>query len=245
VQSRFLLCIFFIMRRKKMQLGARLQTVANFVPEKSRVADIGTDHAYLPIMLAEEKKAIVVIACDVNKGPYGVACHTVKTAGLAERIEVRLGDGLKALKPDEVDVVTIAGMGGSLICEILDASADVVRALTALVLQPMNGAAELRGWLYENKWYIEDEDLTIEDNRLYEVIYARQGIQEKPEDLLLEIGPVLWRKKSKLLEQHIKKLLFQQRRAALGMENSTQAMKSKKYAATIAKILELEGRLKW
>lgn len=228
-----------------MQLGARLQTVADFVPWGSRVADIGTDHAYLPIMLTEEKKVTGVIACDVNEGPYAVACHMVREAGLAETIEVRLGDGLKVLKPDEVDVVTIAGMGGGLICEILEASVDVVEALTALVLQPMNGAVELRNWLYANKWYIEDEALTIEEDRLYEVIYARQGVQERPEELLLEIGPVLWRKKPKLLKKHIENLLFQKRRAVLGMKNSTKAMKSKKYAVTIKKILGLEERLKW
>jgi tRNA (adenine22-N1)-methyltransferase len=228
-----------------MQLGARLQTVADFVPRGSRVADIGTDHAYLPIMLTEEKKVAGVIACDVNEGPYTVACNMVREAGLVETIEVRLGNGLKVLKPDEVDTVTIAGMGGGLICEILEASADVVGVLTALILQPMNGAAELRGWLYANKWYIEDEALTIDDNRLYEVIYARQGVQERPEELLLEIGPVLWRKKPKLLKQHIENLLFQKRRAVLGMKNSTKAMKTKKYTVTIERILELERRLKW
>ena len=224
-----------------MNLGDRLQAVADFVPQGSRVADIGTDHGYLAVELVKSGKAKFVVASDKNTGPYEAAVRTVRENGLADNvISVRLGDGLKRLKPGEVDTVCIAGMGGALMVEILEGSPDVVETLDTLILQPQSAAPELRRWIYRKHWHIEDESLALDDGRIYEIIMAKRGRRKMPEQLMLEIGPVLWQKKPPLLRHHIEALLFQERRVAAGMEK-----KSKKYHAVIRHIKELGEHLSW
>ncbi|WP_295630406.1 class I SAM-dependent methyltransferase [uncultured Mitsuokella sp.] len=229
-----------------MKLGERLQALADFVPEGSRVADIGTDHGYLAVELVQSGRAKFVVASDKNAGPYEAAVRTVRENGLTDDvISVRLGDGLQSLEPGEVDTVCIAGMGGALMIEILEGAPKVVNELTTLILQPQGAAAELRQWLYKKHWYIEDESLVLDDGRIYEIIKAKRGRHKMPEPLLLEIGPVLWKKKPPLLRHHIEALLFQERRVAAGMEKSEKARKSKKYQAVIRHIKELGEHLSW
>ncbi len=229
-----------------MNLGDRLQAVADFVPQGSRVADIGTDHGSLAVELVTAGKAKFVVASDKNTGPDEAAVRTVRENGLADNvISVRLGDGLKSLRPGEVDTVCIAGMGGALMVEILEGSPDVVETLDTLILQPQSAAPELRRWIYRKHWHIEDESLVLDDGRIYEIIMAKRGRRKMPEQLMLEIGPVLWQKKPPLLRHHIEALLFQERRVAAGMEKSDAAKKSKKYQAVIRHIKELGEHLSW
>ena len=228
-----------------MHLDDRLQALADFVSEGSRVADIGTDHGYLSIALVQAGKADFVVASDKNAGPIEAATRAVREAGLMDTISVRLGDGLATLQPGEVDTVCIAGMGGVLMTEILEASPEVVAQLTTLILQPQSAAAELRRWLYRKHWHIADESLAIADGRIYEIIKAERGRRKMPEEILLEIGPVLWEKKPPLLRHHIESLLFQQRRVAAGMEKSKRALSSRKYQEVKGRIKELEARLSW
>jgi tRNA (adenine22-N1)-methyltransferase len=229
-----------------MHLDERLQALADFVPEGCRAADIGTDHGYLAAALIQQGKAAFVVAGDKNRGPYEAAIRTVKEQALMEdQIAVRLGDGLAVLQPGEVDTVCIAGMGGVLIASILEAQPEVTAALGTLVLQPMNGAAELREWLYDNAWHISDENLVIADGRIYEVIKAEKGSRKKPGPLDLLVGPKLWQKKPPLMRNHIEALLFQQRRIINGMEKSDRAKGDKRFARVKRLVRSLEGRLKW
>ena len=103
-----------------MKLSKRLETIASFVPEGSRIADIGTDHGYIPIHLVQEGKAKHASAMDVRKGPLLRAQSHIQEAGLIDAIEVRLSDGLLKLEKDEADCVVIAGMGGELMIPILE-----------------------------------------------------------------------------------------------------------------------------
>ena len=112
-----------------MKLDARLQAVLDFVPEGGAVADIGTDHGYLAAALIEEGRAEHVIASDLNLGPCEAARRTVREQNLKEQIEVRQGDGLTVLAPGEVQTACIAGMGGALMADILEAAPLVVRKL--------------------------------------------------------------------------------------------------------------------
>lgn len=230
---------------ENMRLDARLQAVADFVQPGSRVADIGTDHAYLAISLLREKGAAAVIASDKNAGPCESARHTISEAGMDGRIPVRMGDGLQVLQPGEVDTVCLAGMGGVLMCEIFEAAPEIMEGVHSLVLQPMSAAAELRRWLYKHAWYIADENLVLDDGRIYEIILAQRGQRRLPASLLLDIGPVLWEKKPDLLRHHIESLLFQERRIAAGMEKSKKAKESRKYGSVMKKIKALEARLTW
>jgi len=229
-----------------MHLDDRLQALADFVPVGSRTADIGTDHGYLAVALIQQGKSSFVVAGDKNRGPYEAAIRTVHENAIGEdQIAVRLGDGLEVLQPDEVNTVCIAGMGGILMSTILEASPTVVAKLKTLVLQPMNGAMELREWLYAHEWHIVDENLVIDDGRIYEIIKAEKGSRKKPSGLDLLIGPKLWKKKSPLLKHHIEALLFQQRRILSGMEKSDRAKEDKRFTKVKRRVKALEERLKW
>ncbi len=156
-------------------LGPRLQTVASFVPEGAKLGDIGTDHAYLPIALYEAHKLDRAVAIDVHEGPYQSALSAVKGRHLEDFIEVRLGDGLKPLKSGEVDVLTLAGMGGRTMLEILSARPDVVNSLTDLIVQPQGAEGAVRLALLENGWRLKAERLVEEENRLYVVMaYSKE-----------------------------------------------------------------------
>lgn len=228
-----------------MKLDARLEAVRAFVPAGATVADIGTDHGYLAAALVEAGQAERVIASDLNLGPCEAARRTVREANLQESIEIRQGDGLTVLAPGEVQTACLAGMGGALMVRILAAAPAVVKKLKTLVLQPMNGAYELRRYLYEHSWHVADETLVVADDRIYTVILAEKGKRKMPDALTLEIGPVLWAKKPELLRHHIESLLFAARRAAAGMEKSERAKKSVKYKEAQRRIQELEERLVW
>ena len=228
-----------------MKLDARLQAVLDFVPEGGAVADIGTDHGYLAAALIEEGRAEHVIASDLNLGPCEAARRTVREQNLKEQIEVRQGDGLTVLAPGEVQTACIAGMGGALMVDILAAAPLVVKRLDTLVLQPMNGAYELRHYLYQHGWHVADETLVVADDRIYTIIRAEKGRRKMPDALTLEIGPVLWERKPELLRHHIESLLFQTRRAAAGMAKSERAKQSAKYKDIQKRIKSLEERLVW
>ena len=229
-----------------MRLDERLQALADFVPQGCRVADIGTDHGYLAVALLKQKRASFVVAGDKNRGPYEAAKRTANENAMTDdQISVRLGDGLAVLQPGEVDTVCIAGMGGVLMSTILEAHPEITASLGTLVLQPMNGAAELREWLYDHAWHITDENIVIDDGRIYEVIQAQTGSRKKPGPLDLLVGPKLWQKKPPLLRHHIEALLFQQRRILNGMEKSDQAKSDKRYGQVKRRVKALEGRLKW
>ena len=136
-------------------------------------------------------------------------------------------------------------MGGQLMIDILEASPAVVKKLDTLVLQPQNAAPELRKWLYRHYWHIEDETLTVDDGRIYEILQAKRGRRKTPDPILLQIGPVLWEKKPALLRSHIESLLFLNKRIAAGMEKSEKARKSKKYKDCLKQIQALEEHLTW
>ena len=227
-----------------MRLDGRLAAVAAFVPRGARAADVGTDHAYLAIALLNEQDVETVIATDKNEGPCAAARRTISASGFANRVQVRLGDGLAPLLPGEVDTVCIAGMGGGLIASILAEGAEVLAEVSRLVLQPMNDAAALRQWLYDNGWHIVEESLATADGRLYEIIAAEPGTEETPEPWLLTLGPVLWRDRPPLFARHAKAQTERLRRILHGMEKSETARESEAYRKIAGELSEIERRLK-
>ncbi len=223
-----------------MRLDDRLAAVAALVPRGARVADIGTDHAYLAMELIDARGAEKVIATDKNEGPCAAARRTLSAAGLTERVPVRIGDGLSPISPGEVDTVCIAGMGGGLIALILEAEPEVLARLSRLVLQPMNDAAALRRRLYESGWHIAEERLATADGRLYEIIAAEPGPEEMPAQWLLTLGPVLWRERPPLFLRHVEAQRERLRRILGGMEKSETARESDAYRETEAELREIE-----
>ena len=148
----------------------RLSLCADFVREGSRLADIGTDHGYLPIALCQSGKIPSAIACDINPLPLRSAEENIAKYGLSNKIQTRLSDGLKELAPDEVDDIVIAGMGGELIRDILSSAPWVKDEAKHLVLQPMTHHDDLIRWLYENGFDIDRQAAVLDDGKYYTVL---------------------------------------------------------------------------
>ncbi|CAH1209151.1 MULTISPECIES: class I SAM-dependent methyltransferase [unclassified Paenibacillus] len=192
-----------------MKLSNRLQLIHDQIPEGSRLADIGSDHALLPVAAVRSGRAALAVAGEVNQGPYEAARKQVSDAALEGQITVRRGDGLEVISKGEVDVITIAGMGGALIASILDRGYDKLDEVSLLVLQPNVGEDILRRWLLEHGWVVVAERLLEEDGKIYEIITAMPQSQspianeevyrprplgngiELTQDLLLRMGPYL------------------------------------------------------
>ena len=171
----------------QIKLTPRLEKIANLV-ENNRVADIGTDHGYIAIYLIQNDISKFVIAGDVNKKPLESAKSNIDGMGLGEKIETRLGSGLSVLKPNEVDTVIIAGMGGILISELLHQSPEVLAATKQLILQPMQAQEELRRYLVAHGYKINKDILVKEEHRIYEILSVARGQQEVSSEIQYEIG---------------------------------------------------------
>lgn len=164
------------------RLSKRLETVASYVPTGAILADIGSDHAYLPCYLAHKGIIKHAIAGEVVKGPFESAERQVRTEGLTDKIEVRLADGLAAVKEeDNVNTVTIAGMGGPLIVSILEKNPESLKHVTRLILQPNIHAKVIREWAMRNGWAIHEETILEEDRKIYEVLVLQRGKMELTE----------------------------------------------------------------
>ena len=159
-----------------MELSTRLAAIAARVPPGSRLADIGTDHAYLPAYLLLEGTIPCAVASDVNRGPLDRGRETARLAGVEDKIDFRLSDGLNGLREDEADVIVIAGMGGELIARILSEAPWTREKL--LLLQPMTAQPELRQWLNGNGYRIEGETVVLEGEKLYVILTVRGGTDE-------------------------------------------------------------------
>jgi tRNA (adenine22-N1)-methyltransferase len=157
-----------------LKLSKRLQLIADYVTPGSRVADIGSDHAMLPVYLLQSGKSPSAIAGELNRGPFEAAKKQGADAGLSARLTVRQGDGLNVLQIGEADTVTIAGMGGSLMSEILEAGHGMskLEGVKELVLQPNVGEEIVREWLLEHNWYLTAETILEEDGKIYEIMHA-------------------------------------------------------------------------
>ena len=153
--------------RHTLELTPRLRTAADLVPAGARLADIGTDHAYLPAALLLEGKIPYAIAADLRHGPLLRAKETAAEYGCRDKMGFRLCDGLKGIRPEETEAIVIAGMGGETIAQIL--------AAVPLVLQPMSSLHDLREWLFQNGYQIEEERLAREEDAIYVVMSVRAG----------------------------------------------------------------------
>lgn len=155
-------------------LSPRLQAIARLVPPGSRLADIGTDHGYLPVSLLLSGQVSAAIAADLRREPLEHARCTAKQYGVEKAVSFRLCDGLGGISPEETDVIVVAGLGGDVITGILHA-APWTRHGKALLLQPMSKAEILRGWLAENGYRVNTECLAADRGILYPVLMAEGG----------------------------------------------------------------------
>lgn len=183
-----------------VQLSQRLKDVATYVPKGAKLLDVGSDHAYLPIYLLEEGLITSAIAGEVVKGPYESALANVSASGFNDKIDVRLANGLAAFEPyDAVTTITICGMGGRLIADILDAGKDKLKDVDRLILQPNNREDDLRIWLMENGFTIVAEAIMTENGKYYEIIVAEAG-QMNLSEREIRFGPHLMKEQSQVFQ---------------------------------------------
>lgn len=156
-------------------LGGRLLTAASFIPDGATVADVGTDHCRLPIWLVATGKIDRAIATDIRSKPLDRARENCLRWETGDRIELRLSDGLEAVAPEECGCVVICGMGGDTIAAILSRAPWTADGAHTLVLQAETSARDLRRWLYNSGYLIEDERAVIDGGRVYTVIKAAGG----------------------------------------------------------------------
>lgn len=178
------------------KLSKRLAAVGFYVPKNSRLADVGSDHAYLPLFLVENERIDFAVAGEVVQGPYQSALTNVIQACKQDQIQVRLANGLAAIEEtDEIDVITIAGMGGRLIADILEAGMDKLAGVKRLILQPNNREDELRDWLSQHDFQIITEEMVTENQKFYEILVVEAG-QMNLSNLERRFGPYLMQEKS-------------------------------------------------
>ncbi|WP_412990248.1 tRNA (adenine(22)-N(1))-methyltransferase [Pediococcus siamensis] len=177
-------------------LSKRLQLVADSVSRHARLADIGSDHAYLPVYLAQNHIIEFAIAGEVAQGPHQNATNEITKAGLETVISSRLGDGLAVIQAnDHINTVTIAGMGGTLIANILEAGKEKLAGVSRLILQPNVGEDRVRRWLMQHDYRITGEQILAEDRHIYEIIVADRTSQPiSYTDAQLLFGPLLLEK---------------------------------------------------
>ena len=169
-----------------MQISKRLQRVAAQVQSGGVVADIGCDHGFTSIYLIENHLAKHVIAMDINEGPLERAKEHIKQFQMEETISIRLSDGAKELSPGEVDSILISGMGGGLICKILQDSKDVIMSAEELILSPQSENYLVRQLLHEMGFFIEREEMLVDQGKYYNIIHAVKGKQHflSPEEYI-------------------------------------------------------------
>lgn len=158
-----------------MRLSKRLYAVASFVRKGSLAADIGTDHGYIPIYLAEKGICDRIIAMDIRKGPLMRARENIRERGLGEKIEVRLSDGFAALKPKEADTAIIAGMGGELIIHILENGRHLWKSLSEMVLSPQSEPGKVREYLDRQGFFIDREEMVLDEGKFYPIMLVKKG----------------------------------------------------------------------
>ncbi|MBD5136032.1 MAG: SAM-dependent methyltransferase [Lachnospiraceae bacterium] len=193
------------MKKKCVQLSGRLKLIASFVSDGSRLADIGTDHGYVPIYLVGKDIIPSAIAMDINEGPLKKAEENVKMFGLEDKILLRLSDGLDKLSSKEADTVLIAGMGGRLILNILDRGKAVCDKINELILSPHSEIELVREYLMNNGFAVVREEMILDEGKYYTVMKAVHGTMEYSGMEELLYGKLLLENKDKVLKEYLLK----------------------------------------
>ncbi|EUJ38231.1 tRNA (adenine(22)-N(1))-methyltransferase [Brochothrix campestris] len=220
-------------------LSVRLKTVVDYFPAEAHIADIGSDHAYLPCYAILTNKALSAIAGEVVEGPYQSALQHVQSLALSDKISVRKGNGLAVLQADDaVNTIAIAGMGGPLIRTILEEGQAKLTDTMRLVLQPNIAAHAIREWAQVNDYCIIAETILEEEGKIYEVLVLEKSftpINYTPQQL--RFGPHLMVEKTAVFKKY---WLAEQAKLATIIERIEQANVK---AANTAKIAQLQAAI--
>ncbi len=199
-------------------MSRRMQKLASLVTEGNRLADVGTDHGYIPIALVQAGKIPSAIAMDVNRGPLARAEAHIREAGLATYIETRLSDGLRELGAEDADTVLIAGMGGMLILRILTEGIPHLSGVEELILQPQSDVYRVRDWLQKHGYRVETEELVEEDGKYYPMMRAVRGQERRMEQAELYYGKAEVQRSPEVLRSYLETKLQEGQRILLKLE---------------------------
>ena len=229
-----------------MELSKRLKRIAEHVDKCESVADIGTDHGYIPIYLVKEGICKKAIASDINKGPIEKAKVNVAFEGVSNKVKCLLGPGLNPLKVGEVNGVILAGMGGNLTRDILLADIDKVNKYDFIILQPAQNPEVLREFLYKNDYEIIDEDLIKDEGRFYELFKVKYNENSEKlvfeDELEYEVSPLLRKKNHPLFKEFIEEKINRCETILSFIKEDTEAAKKRK-SDLEEKINKLKGML--
>jgi tRNA (adenine22-N1)-methyltransferase len=226
-----------------IKLSKRMKAVAAMVTSGGVLADVGTDHGYIPIALIQRQKIKSAIAMDINKGPLARAQDNIASARLGDYIQTRLSDGVAALGEGEADSILIAGMGGELVIHILSEGEKVCKAASELILQPQSDIRKVREYLRLHHYKIVDEDMICEDGKYYpmmrvinvELDNAWMKMDEQTRVACDIYGPLLLRNGNPVL----RRFLVRQHRQLTQILQTLQAQTmSEKIETRIAEVLE-------
>lgn len=198
----------------------RLLAVASFVKRESKVCDVGTDHAYIPIWLIKNGVSVSALAMDINEGPLERAKENIEKFDMSEKVKTRLSDGLCKLEKNEADTVIIAGMGGILINRILENAKELLPGIKHFVLQPMTAIEETRKFLAENSLLIEDEKLVREEDKIYTVLSVTHGKMDVKDDIYYYVGEKLIKNRDELLKDYLDGKIYELNKAINSMVNT-------------------------
>ncbi|KQL53521.1 SAM-dependent methyltransferase [Heyndrickxia shackletonii] len=211
------------------KLSKRLEAVSEYIPIGSKVADIGSDHAYLPCYAVKNGIAEFAIAGEVVEGPYQSALQQVNNSSLSHAISVRKGDGLEVIEKGEVDCITIAGMGGALITSILNQGIEKLSGVQRLILQPNIAAISIRTWCIEHGWKIIAEQILEEDQKIYEILVLEPINDNGPytlsdEELLM--GPMLIKEKNNVFQKKWHQEVEQWKRIIKSLDQAVETVET-------------------
>ena len=213
---------------ESIRLSPRMEAIAAFIPEGSRVADVGTDHGYIPVWLAQTGRAAAIAATDINAGPLARARQSARESGVEAQIRFAQCSGLDFPGSSDYDTVVIAGMGGELIASILEA-APWTRQGTLLILQPNSKIDVLSRWLDAHGYRIENVRLVKDSGKLYQVLTAAGGAASGPvtagEAL---VNRLYLERQDPLLPEYLDGLIARQRHALDGLlkgQNETERIR--------------------
>jgi len=227
-----------------INLDPRLLSVAEMVRQGAVVADIGTDHAYIPVYLLQKGRTKFVIASDINKGPLERARHSAEKYGVTDNIRFALSDGLAGVEPeaDGVTDIAICGMGGELIARIIDESEYTRRQGVRLILQPMSSAYELREYLAGAGFRVLEEKLSRAAGKIYTCILAEyDGEKRSFSDVELLLGKANIEKRERLFDDFAMRHKVQLEKKIAGMSlGGLDCTFERKLTDDIDKILEVE-----
>lgn len=186
-----------------MELSKRLYAIASFVSRGNTVADVGTDHGYIPIYLVKRQICPKAFAMDINQGPLDKAIANVKAEGLEEQIKCIKSNGLEYLPQNQVDTIVIAGMGGDLMEQILALGEEKLKDIQELVLSPQSHPEKVRKFLHNHGFVIQGESMLKEDGKFYLILHATRGTEQFQEEYFYLYGKKLLEAKDKTMGEYL------------------------------------------